>query len=277
MDFLKNKKPIIICDIGASPIDKTLFIDDLFNNTLSSIVGFEPNKSEFEKLNKNSSNKKFYNFAIGDGKNKTLNICRSPGMSSFLEPDMEYLSKFHIFEKLSQIIDKVEVKTKKLNDIDEKIDFLKIDVQGYESEIIKYGENKIKDSLVIQIETSPIPLYKKEKSFSYISSQLENLGFSLHMFNNINTRMFKPMLLNNDPFNGLHHLFQLDCVFIKNFNNLKSLSQEDLIKLALILFYSFKSYDLVDFIITIIDKKFKTSHITKYRDLLSKHQLIKKY
>ena len=50
MNFVKNLKPITICDIGASPINKTEFIEDLFNNSNSQIIGFEPNVEEFKKL-----------------------------------------------------------------------------------------------------------------------------------------------------------------------------------------------------------------------------------
>lgn len=274
MNFLKNKNPIIVCDIGASPIDKTAFIEKIINNTFSKLIGFEPNKKEFDKLDKSDPNKTFHNFAIGDGEEKILNICSAAGMSSFLEPDMEYLSKFHFFDKHSKIIKKEKVKTKKLATIKENIDFLKIDVQGYESEIILHGQDKIKDALVIQIETSPIPLYKNEKSFSKVISQLEELGFNLHMFNNINTRTFKPMIIDNSIYKGLHHLFQLDCVMIKNFENIKELNQDQLIKLILILFYSFGSYDLVDHLIDMFDKKYGTENLSTYRDQKLKLQKI---
>ncbi len=277
MNFLKNKKPIIVCDIGASPIDQTEFIEKIINNTFSKLIGFEPNKEEFDKLDKSDPKKTFYNFAIGDGEEKILNICRAPGMSSFLEPDMEYLSKFHFFDKHSEIIKKEKVKTKKLTAIKENIDFLKIDVQGYESEIILHGEDKIKNTLVIQIETSPIPLYKNEKSFSKVISQLEELGFNLHMFNNINTRTFKPMIIDNNIYKGLHHLFQLDCVLIKKFENIKELNQDQLIKLILILYYSFGSYDLVDYLIDIFDKKYNTENLSIYRNQNSKLKIQKKY
>ncbi len=277
MKFLKNKNPIKICDIGASAIDKTDFIDNLIDNTDCELIGFEPNQSEFEKLDKTNPKKKYYNFAIGDGTNKILNICRSPGMTSFLEPDLDYLSKFHLFKELSQIEKKIEVKTEKLDKLEDEIDFFKIDVQGYESEIIKFGENKLRNALAVQIETSPIPLYKNEKKFSYVLSHLEDLGFCLHMFNNINTRMFKPMLFNNDPYKGLHHLFQLDCVLIKDFNNIEKFDYEKLVKLILILFYSFKSYDLVDYLVNQLDKKFNTNFIDKYRQLLSEVKLNRIY
>ena len=277
INFIKNDTPITICDIGASSIDKTEFIDELFNNTNSKLIGFEPNEEEFNKLEKNNPKKIFYDCAIGDGSEKYLNICKEPGMTSFLEPDMDYLNNFHSFDDFAEIIKKKKVKTKKLDDVKEKIDLLKIDVQGYEYEIIQHGKEKIKNSLVIQLETSPIPLYKNEKTSSEVIYQLEKLGFSLHMFNKVNTKTFKPMKINNSIYQGLHHLFQLDCVMINNFKNVNSFSKDDLTKLILIMFYSFKSYDFVDYLIRIMDKKFNLNLIEQYRKLNSSFKILKKY
>jgi FkbM family methyltransferase len=277
INFIKNNSPIIICDIGAAPIDKTEFIDELFNNTNSKLIGFEPNEEGFNKLEKNNPRKTFYDYAIGDGSEKYLNICKGVGMSSFLEPDMDYLNNFYWFDEMSKIVKKKKIKTKKLDDIREKIDLLKIDVQGYEYEIIQHGKEKVKNSLVIQLETSPIPLYKNEKTSSEVINQLEKLGFSLHMFNKVNTKPFKPMKINNSIYQGLHHLFQLDCVMINNFQDIDSFNKEDLTKLILIMFYSFKSYDFVDYLIRILDKKFNLNLIEQYRKLNSSFKIVKKY
>ena len=277
INFIKNNSPIIICDIGAAPIDKTEFIDELFNNTNSKLIGFEPNEEEFNKLEKNNPRKIFYDYAIGDGSEKYLNICKGVGMSSFLEPDMDYLNNFYWFDEFAKIVKKKKIKTKKLDDIREKIDLLKIDVQGYEYEIIQHGKEKIKNSLVIQLETSPIPLYKNEKTSSEVINQLEKLGFSLHMFNKINTKPFKPMKINNSIYQGLHHLFQLDCVMINNFQNIDSFNKEDLTKLIFIMFYSFKSYDFVDYLIRIMDKKFNLNLIEQYRELSSSFKILRNY
>ena len=266
MDFIKNSEPIMICDIGAAPSDKTDFIDDLFTNTNSKLVGFEPNPDEFRKL-KNVNNKKFYNFAIGDGEEKTLNICSHPAMSSFLKPDLEYLKLFG-FAEISQIVSTINISSKKLNDIEDNFDLIKIDAQGYESEIIRCGEEKIKKSLVLQLETSPTPLYKDEKSSAQILKKLEELGFALHMFNKVKTQCFRPMVLSNNPDIGLNYLFQLDCVLVRNFREIKKLSSEQLRKLILIMFYSFKSYDFVDFLIVRLDELENSKFINDYRDLL---------
>jgi len=77
MNFLKIEDPISICDIGAAPSDEQILIDSLLENTNCKLTGFEPNKIQFDKLNE-SKNKKYYNFAIGDGKEKILNICKAP-------------------------------------------------------------------------------------------------------------------------------------------------------------------------------------------------------
>ena len=277
INFIQSETPIQICDIGASPIDKTDFIEELLINTNSKLIGFEPNNNEFQKLDKNNPKKKYYNFGIGDGTEKTLNVCKAVGMSSFLKPDLDYLKNFHGFDEWSKIINKIKVKTKKLTDIKDEIDFLKIDVQGYESEIINYGKDKIKDCLVVQLETSPTPLYKDEETFASTIIQLEKLGFSLHMFNNVNTRSFKPTIISKNPYIGLHHLFQLDCVLIKNLKIIESYNTDNLKKLILILFHSFKSYDLVDYLVRLLDKKTNHKNIDKFRNILSKTKIKKKY
>jgi len=255
MKFIQTTTPIQICDIGASPIDKTEFIEILLDKTNSKIIGFEPNKDEFIKLEQ-SSKKKFFNYAIGDGKVHNLNICYSPGMTSILKPNYEYLKLFHKFDEWSKILKVIPIQTKKLDEInfDNSLDLIKIDVQGYESEVIKFGNDKIKNSLVIQTETSPIPLYENGKPFSYVCNQLENLGFNLHMFSKIHNRSFKPMIFNNSIYSGLYHLFQLDCVFVKNLDNLNKLNAENLKKMILIMFWSFKSYDLAHLLISKLDK-----------------------
>ena len=123
MEFIKTETPIQICDIGASPIDKTDFIEELLINSNSKLIGFEPNSVEFEKLNQNDPKRKYYDFGIGDGTEKTLNICKAVGMSSFLEPDMDYLKNFHGFEEWSKILETVKVKTKKLSESQKRESF----------------------------------------------------------------------------------------------------------------------------------------------------------
>ena len=38
------------------------------------------------------------------------------------------------------------------------------------------------DEFVVQLELSPVPLYKNEKNLSFVSHQMEKLNFYLNMF-----------------------------------------------------------------------------------------------
>ena len=85
------------------------------------------------------------------------------------------------------------------------------------------------------------------------------------------------MILGNNKMMGLNHLLQLDCVMVKNFEEINKLSEENLTKLILIMFYSFKSYDFVDYLISSMDKKYGTNNLEKYRLLLKNLKMTKKY
>ena len=64
---------------------------------------------------------------------------------------------------------------------------------------------------------------------------------------------------------------------IKNLDEINNLKKEDIIKMILIMFYSFKSYDFVDYLISIMDKKFNTNFIEQYRLLGSSFKISKRY
>lgn len=280
LEIIDQKEPIVICDIGASNLDGNQdFINNLFNYTNSIIYGFEPNNEEYSKLQQ-TKRKKYFNTAIGDGTEKNLIFFSAPGMNSFFEPNHNYLNLLQGFDQTIKIIKRVPIKTKKLDEIkfQHKIDLFKIDTQGSESEIIEHGKKKMLEALCIQIETSPTPLYSGEKTFGIICKQLEDLGFTLHMFNYIHTRPFKPMTFRpNNPYVGLHHIFQLDCVFIKNIDFLLKLENEELSKIILILFYCFKSYDLVHLLINELEKRVKKNLINDYQRIVLNLKIEKRY
>ena len=70
---------------------------------------------------------------------------------------------------------------------------------------------------------------------SYVSNLMEKLNFNLNMFHKINTKAFKPMIIANKTTVGLHTIFQLDCVFVPNYETINNLNSEDLKKLINIL------------------------------------------
>ena len=69
---------------------------------------------------------------------------------------------------------------KKLDSIvHQPIDFLKIDVQGYELEVLKGSARSLLDVAVIYIEVSFVELYKQQPLFFDIHAFLTKFGFKL--------------------------------------------------------------------------------------------------
>ena len=84
-------------------------------------------------------------------------------------------------------------------------------------------------------------------------------------------------MLQNNIYSGLNHLFQLDCVFVKKLNLFDKLDLEQLKKIGLILFYSFGSYDLVDYVVSKISKLEKNEVIFEFRNLMKNIKINKRY
>jgi len=108
LNFIKTETPITICDIGAksgvgNDVDNTFFIDNLINNTNCNLYGFEPNKKEFDKLI-STTNKRYFNYGIGNGTEEILNIYKAPGMCSILEQNLEDLDLIKKFREWCEII-----------------------------------------------------------------------------------------------------------------------------------------------------------------------------
>lgn len=171
-------KKLTVFDIGAK--GKPFSLPKLSN--YERLIGFEPNPVEFEKLQSTESNNTtYYPFALsGKEEQKEINITRHASYSSFLEFDENNFKKhFHMMKgydmwsKGMQREKTISVQGKNLDKLikDENIDFvdfIKLDTQGTELEILKGGIQLIKEKKigVIFSEVSFVGSYKEQNLFS---------------------------------------------------------------------------------------------------------------
>jgi len=94
------------------------------------------------------------------------------------EPDNEFNEKFYLRDHY-QVIDKIEIKTKRLIDVCNQADFIKIDVQGYELPILRGADDLINSCIGLELEVSFNSSYKNTPSFSDVDSFCKKNGFSL--------------------------------------------------------------------------------------------------
>ena len=170
-----------VIDIGANSGQFALGIHEQLPHAM--IYSFEPLHDIFTKLSENLKgvrNFKAFNVGLGE-KNETTTILRSSfSPSSSLLPMTELHKK--LYPKSSRATTET-ITIKRLddmaNDIPIKGDLLvKLDVQGYEDNVIRGGSKIIGKATMLLIETSFIQLYENQPLFDDIYSIVRELGFT---------------------------------------------------------------------------------------------------
>lgn len=122
--------------------------------------------------------------ALGDDEQeKTLFITSFPECSSFLRPDLSAISNSEL-RRLFMITDEIKMKTRRLDEVIQIYDLsapdiLKIDVQGYELNVLSGLGNYLSEIFAIEMEVRVMSLYQDEPSFSEVNSFLYQHGFIL--------------------------------------------------------------------------------------------------
>lgn len=235
-----------VVDIGANPIDGDPPYKGMMQQTLCRVTGFDPHPAAITELAKRkSAQERYLPYAVGDGGQHALNICRGIGFASLLQPDAKTLTHFPNFTELGRVIEKLPLQTRRLDNIAEitDIDLLKIDIQGGELAVFRHGRNKLSKAVAVQTEVSFVPLYEKQPVFGDIDHELRGLGFIPHTFTSINKRMIAPML-GPDPAAAINQLVEADVVYVRNFIEAEAMDSEQLKHLALIAHHCYGSFDL---------------------------------
>ncbi|MDA9086264.1 FkbM family methyltransferase [Methylophilaceae bacterium] len=164
-------------DVGANIGNHSLFFCKYFKK----IYAFEPNPNIFDILVFNSKNKNIYPINKGLGQIKKY---------ALLKQNLHNLGGSSI--KIDQIYNSnVKIDIEKIDDFkfDGKISFIKIDVEGYEYEVLKGAINKLKkDKPLIWLEQSHNDFDEQEKTKSL--EMLKELGYRFFHVKKKNLKQF---------------------------------------------------------------------------------------
>lgn len=151
---------------------------------------FEPDERSCQEIKTDDHVEEIFPMGLGASEtNEPLNLCRSPGVSSLLLPRQTFLSRFPDAKRF----DVIAKETIRLSTLDkclmgrwEDCDFIKIDTQGTELDILE-GGGELLDSPIIglEIEVEFIRLYEEQPLFGDICSHLERKGYEFFDFVNI--------------------------------------------------------------------------------------------
>ncbi|KJH71843.1 FkbM family methyltransferase [Aliterella atlantica] len=176
----------LVLDVGANVGQYAKFIRKIGYS--GKIVSFEPLSSAYSQLQLISSKDPCWEIApraaIGSYEGDiTINISANSQSSSVLDILESHLNA----APESRYCDTETVRLTKLDTIAQqyitqgtKSAFLKIDVQGFEKQVIEGASQILSTIHGIQIELSLVPLYQGQLIFSEMLKFMEEIGYELH-------------------------------------------------------------------------------------------------
>ena len=236
-----------VVDVGANPIDGTPPYKNMLSQGLCHVTGFEPQESALHELIQRKGPLETYlPQVLGAGGLATLNVCQYSGWTSLLRPSPAALNVFPQFQPNAKVLEQIQVRTHKLDDISEvrPFDLLKIDVQGGEMDVFHGATEHLKNAVAIQTEISFIALYDNQPTFGQVDVYLRTLGFVPHGFVDIKRWPIAPLEFHGSAQQSVHQLLEADIVYVKDFVHLDGMSDEQLKQLSLIMHHCYQSHDL---------------------------------
>lgn len=212
-----ESSPLVVVDVGARGGFEDFW--SVYHSQIKS-VGFEVDIKECDKLNKRSSKtgNRFFPFALHqDRGRRTFYITAHPGSSSFYLPDTNYCQRFVNARANLSVVKTVSMDTIGFDSFANEnginnVDFMKIDTEGCELDILKGAIGTLKKSVVgLSIEVEFCPIHNGQPLFSDVDLFLRPLGFKL--FDMALYRLVKKVSSQRDfaPFTGSDEQGQVVC------------------------------------------------------------------
>lgn len=251
-------RPTAIVDVGANPINGDPPYAEMLAAGLCTVTGFEPQSEALAELERMKGPlERYLPYVIGDGAPHTLNITIESGMTSLLEPDPVRLKMFNGFEEWGQVVERREMPTRRLDDVEEiaHMDMLKIDVQGAELLVFEGGRNRLRDAVVVHTEVSFVPLYRDQPSFGDVDQDLRALGFIPHALADLKRWPLAPVVYDGDIRRPMHQLLEADLVYVRDVVGSDEITDEQLAHLALLSHCVYGSSDLTHRVLSAMSER----------------------
>lgn len=194
LTYLLNGQTLTLLDIGARRGVWERFLPVAGH---TDVVALEADVNECQRLQVEATlhpqpwrSVRYLPVAVGAGEeNRPFYVLRSENLSSLLRPNIELLQTYedpHLDRWEIRVVR--EVTTVPLDRLNERFDlptdgtdFLKVDTQGSELEILESGRGLVLDALVgVETEVEFMPVYEGQPLFADVDSFLRRQGFELY-------------------------------------------------------------------------------------------------
>jgi len=231
-----------VVDVGAAAMDGPAPYAGMLAAELCTVLGFEPQPDELARLNARKSVLEHYQpDAIGCAGAGSLNICAAPGMTSLLDPNPFALDAFPPFYEWGKVVCTEKIELVRLDDAcgGRRVDFLKIDAQGSELDIMMSGPDALAQAAAVQLEVSFVPLYRDQPTLGTIDLFMRSNGFLPHRFAAIKSWCVTPVKTPQGS-----QLLEADLVYVRDFTKMHAMTDRQVVQMVMICHCIYGSFDL---------------------------------
>ncbi|MDP2009418.1 MAG: FkbM family methyltransferase [Phenylobacterium sp.] len=267
---------IEVADIGAAAIAETPPYKKLIDLGLARLNAFDADVRQHDELRRiYGGDLALFTQILGDGSEQILHLASpASGMTSLLQPSSPGLAFFNGFTAFGEIHGSERVATTRLDAVEHlpNLDYLKMDIQGAELQVLQHGVERLRDCCMIQLEVSFVPLYENQPSFGEVDVWMRDQGYIPHCFTDVKRWSISPVRRRNSDRAPFNQLLEADIVYMKDFARVESWDDEILRRTALIAHYCYDSFDLVGHLIAKLQDRgsLPPGSLHRYLELLNK-------
>jgi hypothetical protein len=190
--------------------------------------------------------------------------------SSLYEPNLERRTLFEDLAHYCQVVSVEEVETVRLDDVPEARlpDYLKLDVQGAELDVLKAATETLKSVRVIQTEVEFVEIYRGQPLFAEVDRFLRSHGFMFHRLINTEGRSLQPVTGAFENKAGSGQTLWSDAVYVRDIRTWDALPDDGLLKMAALLHEIYGSYDFAAKLLHIHSRRTGSVFYDRYTEAL---------
>ncbi len=250
-----------IVDVGAQPLSYEEHIyAPLMREGDCRIVGFDP----FADPGLEQPATKFplatavpdprvttLSYFIGNGEKAKFHLNAWSPTSSLFPSNLALMNEFSGLTATCNTVRVIDVETRKLDDVKEidACDYLKVDVQGGDFDVVAHAARLLEKTLCVHIEAEFAPLYSGQPLFSDIDVCMRQRGFQLIDLVKFGWNNYKAL-----PSHSLRsRLLWADAIYMKDPAAITAIDPRLLLRTAYIAHVVYRKYDLAAHLISLYD------------------------
>lgn len=244
-------KPVFV-DIGSLPLSGFDRFDDYVRLSNPIIYSIEAQGS-FERF---STAGEFHAISelVADGRMQNFHRTYFPACSSILEPNFKVAKLFSGVSQMLEVRERNRMPSTRLDDLIPRVpvSLMKLDCQGAERLILENGLATLEATALVFIEVNFYELYIGQPLQSEMFNFLREKGFSLVSFDDFKTNT---LLINWGEAGDGGVQTSADAIFIRNFDYLRSASNEVLLNTLQAVMILTGNINLMKLLCRIIDER----------------------